>query len=31
MTDGITIEESMISCPESGYSKKETIPTDACQ
>jgi len=30
MTDNI-IPDSTITCPECGFSKKETMPTDACQ
>ncbi len=29
---GITVElASMLTCPECGYAKTETMPTDACQ
>lgn len=27
----IMIPDSTITCPECGFSKKETMPTDACQ
>jgi len=30
MTKNIELE-STITCPECGFSKKETMPTDACQ
>ena len=31
MTEQSIILESMLTCPECGHQKKETMPTNACQ